>query len=98
MAYFITDENSTKGRDPNINIIKGIHKIKEKKPVNILVSNYTNKHVTFNKGEYIGHLEPAITDHTTIDDLKSHSTNSIALQKMMVEQVQPDIFNPLVIN
>ena len=30
MAYFITDNNSTKGRDPNINIINDIHKIKEK--------------------------------------------------------------------
>ena len=30
MAYFLTDDNSTKGRDPNINIIKGIHKIKGK--------------------------------------------------------------------
>ena len=57
MAYFITDENSTKGRDPNINIINGIHKIKGKTSVNILVSNCTNKHITFNKGEYIGHLE-----------------------------------------
>ena len=67
MAYFITDENSTKGKDPNINIINNIHKIKRKTSVNVLVSNYTNKHVTFNKGEYIGHLEPAITDDTTID-------------------------------
>ena len=30
MAYFITDHNSTKGRDPNINIIIGIHNIKAK--------------------------------------------------------------------
>ena len=30
--------------------------------VNILVSNYSNKHVTFNKGEYVGHLEPTIED------------------------------------
>ena len=30
MAYFLTDDNSTKGRDPNINIINGIHKIKGK--------------------------------------------------------------------
>ena len=30
MAYFITDENSTKDRDPNINIVNGIHKIKGK--------------------------------------------------------------------
>ena len=28
MAYFITDDNTTKGRDPNINIINGIHRIK----------------------------------------------------------------------
>ena len=37
MAYFITDDNSTKSRDPNINIINGIHKIKGKTSVNILV-------------------------------------------------------------
>ena len=94
MAYFITDENLTKGRDPNINIINGIHKIKGKTSVNILVSNYTNKHNTFNKGEYIGHLESTITDDTSIDDSESHSTQSITLQKMMAEQVQPDIFYP----
>ena len=75
MEYFFTDNNSTKGRDPNINIINGIHKIKGKKSVNILVSNYTNKHVTFKKGGYIGHLEPTIMDDTTIDDLNSYSTN-----------------------
>ena len=79
MAYFITDDNSTKGRDPNINIINGIHKIKGKTSVNILVSNYTNKHITFNKGEYIGCLEPAIMDDTTIDDSATHSTHSITL-------------------
>ena len=50
MTYFITDDNSTKGRDPNINIINGIHKIKGKTSVNIPVSNYTNKYITFNKG------------------------------------------------
>ena len=83
MAYFITDENSTKGKDPNINIINSIHKIKGKTSVNILVSNYTNKHITFNRGEYIGHLEPTIPVDTTIDDSESHSTNSITLQKMM---------------
>ena len=94
MAYFFTDENSTKGRDPNINIINGIHKIKGKKFVNILVSNYTNKHITVNKGEYIGHLEPTITGDATMDDSKSHSTNSITLQKMMAAHVQLDIFDP----
>ena len=95
MAYFFTDDNSTKGRDPNINIINGIHKIKGRKSVNILVSNYTNKHITFNKGKYMGHLEATITDDTTIDDSEPHSAGSITLQKMMAEQVQPNIFYPL---
>ena len=94
MAYFTTDDNSTKGRDPNISIINGIHKIKGKTSVNILVSNYTNKHIAFNYGEYIGCLEPAITDNMTIDDSETHSAHSVFLQKMMAEQVQPDIFDP----
>ena len=94
MAYFITDDNSTKGRDPNINIINGIHKIKGKTSVNILVSNYTNKHIAFNKGEYIGCLVPTRTDDMTIEHLETHSAHSVTLQKMMAEQVQPDVFDP----
>ena len=94
MTYFITDENSTKGRDPNINIINNIHKIKGKTSVNILVSNYTNKHITFNKGQYIGCLEPTIPDDMTTDDSETHSTHSITLPKMMAEQVQPGTFDP----
>ena len=94
MAYFITNDNSTKGRDPNINIINGIHKIKGKTSVNILVSNYANKHITFNKAEYIGHLALALIDDMTIDQPETHSANSVTLQKMMAEQVQPDIFDP----
>ena len=94
MAYFITDDNSTKGRDPNINIINGIHKIKGKTSVNMLVSNYTNKYITFNKGEYMGCLEPAIIEDTTIDQPDTLSAYSVPLQKMMAEQVQPDIFDP----
>ena len=79
MAYFITDDNTTKGRDLNINIINGIHKIKGRTSVNILVSNYTNNHLTFHKGEYVGHLEPTIRDDITIDQTKAHQTNGIML-------------------
>ena len=93
MAYFITDDNTSKGRDLNINIINGIHKIKGRTSVNILVSNYTNKHLIFYKGEYIGHLKPAVIDDTSIDQKEAHQTNSITLQKMMAEQVEPNIFN-----
>ena len=94
MAYFITDDNSTEGRDPNISIINGIHSIKGKTSGNDLVSNYTNKHIKFNKGEYIGCLELTITAKMTTDQPDTHSTNSVTLQKMMAEQVQPDIFDP----
>ena len=66
MAYFRLQFNE--GRDPNINIINDIHKINRKTSVYILVSNYTNKHITFNKGEYIGCLDSTITDDITMDD------------------------------
>ena len=77
--------------DPNINKMSGIHCIKGKTSVNVLVSNYTNKHIKFNKGEYIGCLESTITDSMPGD---TYTTNSVTLQQMMVEQVQLDIFDP----
>ena len=80
MVYFITDEYSTKGRDPNIIIINGIHNIKGKTSVNVLVSNYTNKYITFNKGEYVRHLEPAIEDNMN-SDLPSHVQAGYSLNK-----------------
>ena len=92
MAYFLTDDSTPKGRDPYINIIDGIHKIKGRTSVNILVSNYTNKHFTFHKGKYIGHLEPAVLD--SADHMDTHQTNSMTLKKMMSETVTPDTFDP----
>ena len=92
VAYFPTDDSTPKGKDPNINIINGIHNIKGKTSVNILVSNYTNKHLTFHKGEYIEHLEPAIFNST--DQQETHQTNSMTMKKMMSETVTPDTFNP----
>ena len=94
VAYFITDDNTSKGKDPNINIISSIHKIKDKTSVNVLVSNYTNKHLTFHKGEYVGHLEPAVMDDTTIDQRETHQANSVTLKKMMAETATPTTFNP----
>ena len=91
-AHFITDDNTPKGKDPNINIIDGIHKIKDRSMVNVIVSNYTNKHLTFHKGEYIGHLEPLELDST--DQRETHQANSITLKKMISETVMSDTFNP----
>ena len=81
MAYFIMDDNTSKGRDPNVNIISSFHKIKGRTSVNILVSNYTNKHLTFHKGEYVRHLEPAVSDDSTIEQGETHQTNSVTLKK-----------------
>ena len=91
-AYFVMDDSTPKDRDSNINIIDGIHKIKDRTMVNILVSNYTNKHLSFHKGEYIGHLEPIVLDST--DQGETHQTNSITLKKMMSKTVTPDAFDP----
>ena len=78
-AHFIADDSMHKGKDPNINIIDGIHKIKGRSTVNVIVSNYTNKHLTFHKGEYIRHLEPL--ELKPIDQGETHQTNSITLKK-----------------
>ena len=95
VAYIITNDNTLKGKDPNININSGIHKIKGKTSVNILVSNYTNNHLTFHKGEYVRHLEPAVMDDSTIDQRETHQANSVTLKKMMAETVTLHTFNPL---
>ena len=91
-AHFVMDDSTPKGRDPNINIIDSIHKIKDRSTMNVLVSNYTNKHLAFHKGEYIGHLEPLGLDST--DQRETHQANSIILKKMMSETVTSDTFNP----
>ena len=63
------------------------------------MSNYTNKHIKFKKGEYIGCLKPTIEDSMTDDTHtqgwpNTHSTNSVTLHKMMAEQVKLDTFHP----
>ena len=90
MAHFLTDDNTPIGKDHNINIIIGIHKIKGKTSVNALVSNYTNQHLMSHKGEYIGHLEPAVMDTNTIEQKETHQISSITLKKIMAEMVTPE--------
>ena len=57
------------------------------------LSLITQKHLTFHKGEYIGHLKPVVLDSTDQKDI--HHVNSVTLRKMMSETVTPDTFNPL---
>ena len=70
--------------------------MKGRKSVNILVPNYSNKHVTFNKGEYIGHLENIDKEENSHHQEKSdaHAMGSVTTKKMMSEQVEPDGFDP----
>ena len=91
-AHFIADNSTHKGKDHNINVIDGIHKIKGRSTVNVIVSNCTNKHLTFHKGEYIGHLKPL--ELKPIDQGETHQTNSITLKKMMSKTVTSNTFNP----
>ena len=62
MAYFLSDHDLRKGKDTSLHIIDGFHNIKERTYANVSVSNYTNKHITFNKGEHVWHLDPPIED------------------------------------
>ena len=91
-AHFIADDSTHKGKDPNISIIEGIHKIKDRSTVDVIVSNYTNRHLTFHRGKYVGHLEPL--ELQPVDQGEQHQTNSVTLQKMMSETVTSDTFNP----
>ena len=96
-ACFFSNKESTEGKNPNINIVNGIHNIKGKTSVNILVSNYSNKHVTFTKGEYVGHLEPAIENTgekklTPSQKSRCPHHKQCYNRKMMSEQVKPDAF------
>ena len=92
MAYIISNQHTKKGHDPNIHIIDGIYNIRGKATLHVIIANYTNKHVNFNKGQCIGHMEPLI------DNMPQTFVNIISTQKMMGEQVQPDTFKPCLQN
>ena len=86
MGYFITSQQINRRLDPNIHVIDGIYNIKNRSTLHILVVNYTNKYVTFNKRQCIGHIEPSI------DHIPQASIISLTTQEMLDEHVQPDIF------
>ena len=93
MAYIISNQDPTKGKDPNINPINCIHNIKGKTSVNILMSNYTNKHIMFNKGDYIGNLEPMIKEiPQSTENTDAPIMHSITTERMTAEKVKLDTF------
>ena len=63
--------------------------------MNILVSRYTSKHITFNKGEYTGCLEPAIeVIPQPTENPYAPTMHSITTERMTGEKVEPDTFKP----
>ena len=86
MGHFISNQHINKGLGPNIHVIGGICNIKGRLALHVLVANYTNKHVTFSKGQCIGHIE------LSIDHMPQTSINSLTTLKMIDECVQPDTF------
>ena len=81
MAYFISNQHTKKGFDSNVHTHDGIYSIKGKSTLYVKVANYTNKHITFNKGQCIGHMEPPI------DRMSQTSVNSVTTQKMIDDQI-----------
>ena len=63
--------------------------------MNILVSHYTNMHITFKKGEYVGHLEPPIKEILQSSTNPGAATmHSITTERMMTEKVELNTFKP----
>ena len=86
VRYFISNQHINRRLDPSIHVIDRIYNIKDKVTLHVLVANYTNKHITFNKGQCIGHTEPSI------DNMPQMSINSLTTQKMINKHSQPDSF------
>ena len=57
-AHFVTDDTTHKGKDPNINIIDGIHKIKDRSTIHVIVSNYTKNTSPFIRVNTLDVLSP----------------------------------------
>ena len=84
MGYFISNQHTNRRLDPSIYVIDGIYNIKDRSTLHVRVAKYMNKHVMFNKGQYIGHIEPSI------DHMPQTSINSLTTQNMIDEHIQPD--------
>ena len=61
-----------------------------------MVSNYINKHVMFNKGEYIGHLENIDEEERlqSYENSDAHIKSSVTTKRMISEQVESDTIEP----
>ena len=77
MAYFTNNQHTKKGIDANSHILDGIYNIKGKSTLYVMVINYTNEYITFEKGHCTGHMEP------TINRMPQTPVNSVSTGNMM---------------
>ena len=95
MTYFISESRFNKREGSKYQHHKWHTQHKGKTSVNILVSNYTNNHITFNKGEYVSNLEPTIEETSqAAESPKVPTMHSITTEGMTAEKVVPDTFKP----
>ena len=88
VGYFISNQPINRKLDPSIHVLDGIYNIKDKLTLHVLVANYTNKHVTFNKGQCTDHVE------SSFDHMPQNAINNLTTQKVTDEHIQADTFTP----
>ena len=88
VGCFISNQHINCRLDLNNHVLDGIYDIKDKSMLHTLTTNYTNKHVTFNKGQCICHMQPSI------DHMLQIAINSLTIQMMIDEHIQPESFTP----
>ena len=89
MAYFISNQYTNKGLDPNIHYLMEFIISKADQLYMFLYPITQTNMSTFIKGQCIGHMEPSI------DHVPHTPVNSITTQKVIDKHVQPDTFTPL---
>ena len=95
MAYFISDQDSKKGRTPTYTSLMESITSKEEHMLKFLSQITPTTHIIFKKEEHVGHLELPIEDmQQIIEDSGSLTAHSITTKMMMAEKVDPDTFKP----
>ena len=75
VTHFINNLHIKEVINSNIYISDGIYKIIGKSMLYVMIANYTNKHITFYKGQCIGHMEPPTDRILNICEQCHHTDN-----------------------
>ena len=93
MAYFISEQDSKKGKDPPHTSLMEFITSKEKHMLMFSSQTMPANMSPSTKGKHVGHQEPPIEDmQQTPEDSGSQTAHSITMKKMMAEKVEPDTY------